>query len=944
MADHQQHYINDISRMGRGATRRARAMGEKQEAVPHYRSSFRAHAPHAPYKPSSTAAATATATTTTIETNSPAPRMRNMAPIPNTTHPATTGMAGAAGAKGRSITLSATATQPRAGGLKILIARHERPRFLFALLVTLLYIALLTVMLSASGGQANLGLSIRPASNGAWIVSDMIPAGIAYDSGIRLGDRVLAIDGVPVDRWATTGGEIGLDRISEVQLEGAGGQTRTVNAMSGYTSNTFQRWGYSILGILFVFVGGPVYIKARQRKAALTFYAFCIASAFALAAAAPIALGYGWVLAFMFISLLCWSATFASFFLIFPVPAVTQVRKQVLLFGSIATAALGIMGAYAWVYMGHADSYPWVRLLMMLYLGGCVIIGLARLGWALRTERDPDIRRQLRLLLAGTGFAVGPTLLLSVLPSLVLGAYLLHPYISALALGIMPLAFAYAITQHQLLGMSGFVRRSVVYIVLGFSVVLAFSFAATSLQTVVPSGWESEELGILSFGVFVFLLALSFGYLQKRVERIVDRFIYHDAYDYKQELLQFSNQLAAEQNLETLSSRLVERTCRRMNLSCGILLLSVDPNDAASASVLHTRYSLNSKHNLENIVVDGEPLYPGSNNQTLHDEGEPYLLPYMQYGDCAPSFLETLKVELSSLGIDLRYADAPTRLFYVSASARHPYSNTTDTFSDNKQGEESNRPLEDMRSFVGVPLWTRQKFVGVLCLGPKKTGERFTRDDVDLLSTLGAQAALAIYNAQLYEMREQALLDTITALAHAIEAKDTYTINHCEKITGRAVALAERLGLPRTDVENIRLGSILHDVGKIGVPDAILNKPSKLTPDEYELIKEHSTIGARIVQSVGALQGVVPIVRHHQERYDGSGYPSGLRGEMIPLGARIIAVADAYGAMTEDRIYRKAPGHEIAIAELKRYAGTQFDPNIAQAFIQLLEEEPDLAE
>src|SRR5205823_8906254 len=165
-----------------------------------------------------------------------------------------------------------------------------------------------------------------------------------------------------------------------------------------------------------------------------------------------------------------------------------------------------------------------------------------------------------------------------------------------------------------------------------------------------------------------------------------------------------------------------------------------------------------------------------------------------------------------------------------------------------------------------------------------------------------------------------------------------------EKITGRAVALAQSLGLPQSDVVNIRLGSILHDVGKIGIPDAILNKPAKLTDEEYEQIKEHAVIGARIVQSVGALQGVVPIIRHHQERYDGTGYPDGLRGQNIPIGARIIAVVDAYGAMTEDRVYRKAPGHEVAIDELQRLAGKQFDPIIVRAFVQLLAENPDLAE
>jgi putative nucleotidyltransferase with HDIG domain len=258
--------------------------------------------------------------------------------------------------------------------------------------------------------------------------------------------------------------------------------------------------------------------------------------------------------------------------------------------------------------------------------------------------------------------------------------------------------------------------------------------------------------------------------------------------------------------------------------------------------------------------------------------------------------------------------------------------------------EEDPADLESVHSFLGVPLWTRSYFIGVLCLGGKKTGERFTRDDISLLSTLGSQAALAIYNAQLYEAREQALLDTITALAHAIEAKDTYTINHCENITDRAVALAQALSLPRQEVENIRLGSILHDVGKIGIPDAILNKPSKLTDEEYETIKQHAQIGARIVQSVGALQGVVPIVRHHQERYDGRGYPDGLGGDAIPMGARIIAVVDAYGAMTEDRVYRKALGHEKALGELRRNAGTQFDPLVVETFIRILEEQPELAE
>ena len=347
------------------------------------------------------------------------------------------------------------------------------------------------------------------------------------------------------------------------------------------------------------------------------------------------------------------------------------------------------------------------------------------------------------------------------------------------------------------------------------------------------------------------------------------------------------------------------------------------------------------------------------------------------HGDAAHDLVEGLQDELSLLGISLYHSGVltPTQVdrddvYNVAAASgiQVPSSNSTlvdanavpkvSSLSDalsaqglqeivKQSGALSTRQqneLDTLRSFLGVPLWTRSRFVGVLCLAGKKTGERFSRDDLSLLSTLGSQAALAVYNAQLHEAREQALLDTISALAHAIEAKDGYTIQHCEKMTGRALALAQALGLPRQDVENIRLGAILHDVGKIGIPDAVLNKPGKLTSEEYEIIKEHAAIGARIVQNVAALQGVVPIIHHHQERYDGSGYPKGLAGENIPIGARIIGVVDTYGAMTEDRIYRKAPGHTAAVAELTRLAGKQFDPIVVAAFIRLLDEHTELSE
>jgi putative nucleotidyltransferase with HDIG domain len=413
-----------------------------------------------------------------------------------------------------------------------------------------------------------------------------------------------------------------------------------------------------------------------------------------------------------------------------------------------------------------------------------------------------------------------------------------------------------------------------------------------------------------------------------------------------------------------------------MNLTCGALLLVVDP----SAHNLRTSGSLRGFSGLTTVLLtDPDTETEEERTQKLAPVSvsasagrQIYLETYAAYGAAARKLIAGLQDELSVFGIDLHsphggkqgavsklvapehdtpqhatsggLCDSNDVRLVTSLSDAVSDTHVTEIVKPESDGFAGSAGDLDVQSFLGVPLWTRQRFVGVLCLAGKKTGERFTKDDLSLLSTLGGQAALAIYNAQLHEAREQALLDTIAALAHAIEAKDGYTIHHCENMTGRAVALAQALGLSRQEIENVRMGAILHDIGKIGIPDAVLNKPGRLTPDEYEIIKEHAAIGARIVQSIGALHDVVPIVLHHQERYDGSGYPDGLSGENIPIGARIIGVVDTYGAMTEDRVYRKAPGHTQAINELQRLAGRQFDPMVVHAFVRLLQEQPELAE
>ena len=189
----------------------------------------------------------------------------------------------------------------------------------------------------------------------------------------------------------------------------------------------------------------------------------------------------------------------------------------------------------------------------------------------------------------------------------------------------------------------------------------------------------------------------------------------------------------------------------------------------------------------------------------------------------------------------------------------------------------------------------------------------------------------------LYASREQLCGQIVEALTRAIEAKDAYTHGHSGRTRSLVRALTSEIFLPEALTREIEFGALLHDVGKIGIDDAILRKPDKLTPEEYEIMKKHPAIGHRILQTVSVLKQVAAIVLYHQEWYNGTGYPEGLAGEEIPLGARIVQIIDAWDAMTFDRTYRKAMPKAAAIAELRRQEGIQFDPKLTELFLRVID-------
>lgn len=231
-----------------------------------------------------------------------------------------------------------------------------------------------------------------------------------------------------------------------------------------------------------------------------------------------------------------------------------------------------------------------------------------------------------------------------------------------------------------------------------------------------------------------------------------------------------------------------------------------------------------------------------------------------------------------------------------------------------------------------VPLAADSQVLGALEVTRRKSEEPFTEHDLDIAQVIGATAGMALENIRLRQSVEDGYHSTIRALASAIDAKDPYTCGHSQSVAQYSMVCGMVLGLDAEQVRTLETAALLHDIGKIGIDDAILRKPRRLSPAEQGIVRDHPVIGAAIVHDIGALHDVVGLILHHHEKYDGSGYPHGISGDDIPLGARIIAVADAFDSMTTDRPYRRALTINEAMTELLRCRGTHFCPQALDAF------------
>jgi putative nucleotidyltransferase with HDIG domain len=247
-----------------------------------------------------------------------------------------------------------------------------------------------------------------------------------------------------------------------------------------------------------------------------------------------------------------------------------------------------------------------------------------------------------------------------------------------------------------------------------------------------------------------------------------------------------------------------------------------------------------------------------------------------------------------------------------------------------------NDPQYSTTSLIAAPLFVKGKVIGILNVNNKKNGEAFTHDDLNLLTTVAGQAAIAVENSNLYRDIRSSYFDTVRALVNALEAKDKYSKGHSERVTLLAMMIADEMGLPEERKQALQHAGVLHDIGKIGISASILNKEGKLTGREYDTIKDHPLIGEKILEPISFLKDVKVIVGEHHERYDGKGYPHQRMGSELAVESKILAVADAFDALTTDRPYRKALPFDEAVAEIRRCASSQFDPEVVDVFLKTL--------
>ena len=446
--------------------------------------------------------------------------------------------------------------------------------------------------------------------------------------------------------------------------------------------------------------------------------------------------------------------------------------------------------------------------------------------------------------------------------------------------GVTALLIAYAILRHQLLDIRVVVRLGLLY-----SIITAF-FSALYFLTIslVLNAFQ------LLTGKMVFLVSILVGILsaillsplRNLAQAWIDRIFYQDKYNAEKMLQRLSQTTASLLDIKKITSTIMSEITKTIHIEHGAILIK----NAESGD-------------FQVIAEDGENKHFPAGFRADHP---------------IVTWLSTHNQPL--LNRDLSF-----------------------TPSFKSMWKEEKEELKRFDPQLILPLNVKENLIGIIILGNKLSSQPYTQDEELIFSTLANQTAVAIENARLYDELKGSFIQSVIALANAIDIRDTYTNRHSQQIADLAAKTAHALGCSPEETNEIYLGGLLHDIGKIGIPDTILQKTTKLEEDEWKIVHTHPNLGAALISPIKRLAGVSPMIENSHERYDGLGYPHGIKGEDIPLGARIISVVDSYSAMQDKRPYKEPYSHAKVIDELKRNSGKMYDPRVVDVFLKIIQAE-----
>lgn len=733
-----------------------------------------------------------------------------------------------------------------------------------------------------------LGLDVTYRS-GKWSVNQVDEGGNAYRDGIRPGDEILQVNGLAPERVASGTDYIGAFRARSVEVVSVNGQRKLSSSSTGPVPGNAieQAVATFAVGFSFWIVGFLSFVRKSGSRQVLFLYTMGMFLPLGIVAGlGPLR---GWEIGrhLETLGLVTSPWIIIRFFLEFPFCRRLHLFRKDMTWIVYIPAALMIV---TYVLLAHDDSafYSWFRQLTLMTLALGLLASFVIAGHSYLASSYARHRQQMKIVALGAAVSILPLAILALIPEASGFGAIIRPQgslIPKIALIALPLSLGYVIREHQLVDIDRAISRGIWYgSLLCFFVVsyIFFDWLTSVILPALPYGWH-----IVLISALIASLVISTTPARGALGRAIDARANRDRYDYKLAASEIISDVASQMEIEDVTHLLAMSVTRFLKLEGACVLLYSEDQRSRISAAFGTYAEIEAKR--------------------LH----------------LVRFCQTL-------------AD--------------------DQMFPNKASEASGA------AFL-IPLMRNKKQTGLLVLGAKRSGADFNVDDIYFLFNIKAQGSLAIENALLLrETRDRAdqlklafdqlkqysthlenskrtvedsYVGIIRTLVLAVESRSPYTKGHSERVTQLARRLGVEIGLSPTQLHNLQVAARIHDIGKIGIPDTVLLKPGPLEHQERAEIELHPLKGVEIVRFLDFLKDAIPIVESHHEWANGGGYPRGLYGEEIPIGARILAVADAFDAMTSDRPYRKAMTATEAIDKLRGGAGTQWDPEVVDVLARL---------